>query len=270
MLSERFPRGIPIIRYVAYLTVMEPGLLVSEIAGITALALIAWGLEPEFDGTVLVTLRFFGSISIKEVPFFVGSLLPQWIELLVSLFLFCCMSLAGSRWLGLLHDPVTGLLLAQCTGRGEAFVWTLCGLAGAVGSVLMVFYVAVAALLVARGIPFPACNLALGFASLMAWGILVFAWACLVAFLTEHPMSVLLLLVMIFFVIGPMLEGIQPVGRPLLWLLCGVLPPTHSLGEWTAKVVLGKDVPVLPLGPLVVTPLACLFLGYEAFRRRDL
>jgi hypothetical protein len=64
----------------------------------------------------------------------------------------------------------------------------------------------------------------------------------------------------------------ENVGDPseLLRLLGGVLPPTRTMWERTAKVVLGKDNLVFSLGPLVVSLLVCLFLGFDAFRCRDL
>jgi hypothetical protein len=247
---------------------VDPVAVVIGATGGTLLILFGLGMEMTFEGNSLVRINFFKSVEITEVGFFLQRLLPRWVQTLCYLFLLGGIALVCARWAARLRDPLLGVLLASGATRVEILIYEFIGnLAGAaVGLALFTFGMITVLLCKGGGVG----SVVAGTASLLWWLAVLSSWTLLLTLLTDHPLSVMVILVAIVFLIGPLLSGLAIRGRPELFAIVWILPPAQSMVDYSVSLFLNQPPPDLPLPPLTVAPAAFLLLSAEMFERKDL
>lgn len=268
MRSNSLRRYVSHCGYAAQLTMMDPVTMVIGAAGATLLILIGLGMELTFVEHSLTRITFLGTMEITEVDFFLQKLLPRWIQTFCHLFLLGGIALVSSRWTARLKDPLLGVLLTSGVTRVEMLIAEFFGslFGAAVGLALFAFGMTTILLCKGAGTGLVVA----GSASLLWWLAILSSWTLLLTLLTDHPLSVMVILVAIVFLIGPLLSGLGMGDRPVLMAILWILPPAQSMADYSASLFQGQTPPALFLPPLTVAPAAFVLLSAELFERKDL
>jgi len=267
---EPLRRGLGFSCYSARLLLVEPAMLVLAVAEVALLLVVGVGVGLEFEGGVLTGLTFLGRIEINEVVFFTRVLLPKWIQSFSYLALLGGIAVAATSWRSLLHDPLVGILLTTGLTRRECVAWSFVGNLGAMSGHVLCFSLCVDIILLTKGLDGGVIPIILGSLSVVWWMAIVLSWSLVVTMVTDNQMSVLFVLVLIFFLIGPLIGAVNLNGRPFIAGLALVAPPTQAMVDWTTSMVIGRERANLPFFPVTLVPLSCLLLGGMLFQRRDL
>jgi ABC-type transport system involved in multi-copper enzyme maturation permease subunit len=211
-----------------------------------------------------------GKVAITEVEFFSRMLLPRWIQSFDYLVLLGGIAVAAAGWIRLLHNPLVEILLTAGLSRRECVAWSFVGNLGAMAAHVLCFSLCVGIILLMKGLGGGILPIIVGSLSVAWWMAIVLSWSLVVTMITDNQMSVLFVLVLIFFVIGPLIGAVNLDGRPLLVGLALVAPPTQAMVDWTTSMVIGQEPTSLPFLPVTLVPLSCLLLGGMLFERRDL
>ena len=270
MRCEPLLRGLAFERYAFRLVWAEPSMVVLAVVEASVMILIIFAVHLEFEADTMVALRIFGKVEIAEVQLFTSLLLPKWIQAFSYLAALSGIALSASIWSEMLNNPLLEQMLAIGINRWEAIVWKLIGTVAAFVANLTIFSLCAGAILTAKGWQGDVLPLLAAALSEAWWLTMICSWGLVMTMITDHPMSVLCLLTLVFFLLGPLVGSASQVGRPLLICLAMIVPPTGTMIDWTTLKAMGRELPEISLAATVATPVANTLLGILLFQRKDL
>jgi hypothetical protein len=269
MRFESLRRGVGVAWYAARLLLVEPVMLVVAVAEVALLLVIGAGIGLEFEDGTLTGMTIVGKIEITEVAFFTRMLLPKWVQAFGYLALLGGVAVAATSWMRLVHDPLFGILLTAGLTRRESVVWNYVGNLVAMTAHVLGFSLLVGVILHLKGWGGEMIPIILGSLSVAWWMGIVLSWSLVLTMITDNQMSVLILLILVFFLLGPLFSAVNLNGRPVLAGFALIAPPTQAMLDWTTSMIIGCRLTDLPLSPVTVAPAGCLLLGLLLFQRRD-
>lgn len=262
--------NVAVIKQTIRETIVQPVFLAAVLLEIAVLALVAVGISFRFENHILVSMNLFGVPMEENVYSLSRSLFVTSTRLFISVLMFLSILAASFSHVEMLKNPLSGIVLTRRCSRSGLFCSQFFGLWALVSGIVVLFagllWVVVSVKTSGNAPP-----------GLMAAGIslsvevaIVLALAALLGMMLENAVAVALLVLGLYFYVGPLLASDESTRPILVQIISLIVPPLGQLGRATNEIIVSGRIQsgvYLRSIPYIV---AMLWLGVILYQRKDL
>lgn len=257
-----------IIRETARVTIFQPPILCVIILQLTFIITMIAGVRCEYDEQVLSSVQLFG-YELMEGSLFLRLFLPSMIGIVCSAFMFLFILGTSSLIPTMLCDPLIDVIITRPLSRARLLASTFVGILLAVWTNLLLFGSVLSLVLTAKCEGTLVATPLLGSMWLSAEFFVIAACCSLFALLTESPTGTATLGLAYYFVLGPMIEKIDPSGSIGLTVLSFLIPPVGGGSSGTVQILLGSTTAFHPIVGVFISATIYFVVAVLMFHRRD-
>lgn len=249
---------------------VQPLLLFIVVIGLMACALLAFGVTFHMENGGIVSISLFGGTFREEGRLVAESMARVSFRLISSVMMFLFILMSTPFHSELLRNPLLSIVLTKRLSRPTLLLSRCAGLAVA----LFVCFISVGLLFSfilsgKTGGQFPT-SLLLGTLSIFAECLLLLALGVFLVMLVDHPLGVSVILLALYYVVGPLLADVESGAPGFVGMLAAVFPPIGTLSKATMEIVFDDGTDRRPFLLLIPHSLVSITAAMVLFQRKDL